>query len=231
MIRRAPREEGFTVLQNDTLEDTALSWDALGLLSFLLSKPDDWTVSVEHLISCRDAGRHKVRRMLSELEDVGYLVRQRVQGEDGKFEWLSVVYDTKQQGDESIPQKSVDGSSVDGSATDGKPPDITKTDHNKDGKNKQGASDSAPAREEDPAVAVYHEVMPRRASNFQQDKIAQTVDDVDRWRDVVEEWRLADYNPGNLRGMLDVYENGWDDDRDEDEEYNDLRDFEPRWHG
>jgi len=137
MIRRAPREEGFTVLQNETLEDADLSWESLGLLTFLLSKPDDWTVSVKHLINARDAGRHKIRRILSELEEAGYMVRTRKQDEDGKFQWESLIYDTKQGDSESIPEKSVDGSSTDGSSTDGEPPDITKTDSNKDGENKQ----------------------------------------------------------------------------------------------
>jgi len=161
MIRRAPREQAFTVLQNETLEDERLSWEAIGMLSFLLSKPDDWTVSKQHLISCRDAGDHKVKRILGELQEAGYLHRERTQDEEGKFRWHSVIYDTPQGDDESTPRKSIDGSSSDGSSIDGKPPDITKTESNKDGNNKEG--EKAHVREDDPpGVRVWVDVTGER---------------------------------------------------------------------
>jgi hypothetical protein len=167
MIRRAPREQGFTVLQNETLEDDRLSWEAVGLLSFLLSKPDDWTVSKQHLISCRDAGDHKIKRILGELQEAGYLKRKRTQDEEGKFVWESVIFETPRGDGESIPRKSIDGSSTDGSSIDGKPPDITKKDSNKEGSNKQGG-DTAPARE-DSEITSEEEL---------------TMDLVDAWRSV-----------------------------------------------
>jgi len=186
MIRRAPREEGFTVLQNDTLEDDRLSWEAIGLLSFLLSKPDDWTVSKQHLISCRDAGDHKIKRILGELQDAGYLARQRTQDEEGKFVWESVVYDTPQREGESIPRKSIDGSSTDGSSIDGKPPDITKKDSNKEGNNKHGGD--APAHE-DP-VDCLEAMWAVRPTAYQKDRIRQVVDDVAAWQDVLDELKM-----------------------------------------
>jgi len=187
MIRRAPREQGFTVLQNDTLEDDRLSWEALGLLSFLLSKPDDWTVSKQHLISCRDAGDHKIKRILRELQEAGYLSRQRKQDEEGKFVWESVVYDTPRRDGESIPRKSIDGSSIDGSSIDGKPPDITKTDSNKHGENKNG-EESAPAHE-DP-VDVLVDLWDVRPTAYQKDRIRQVVDDVGQWEDVLDDLKM-----------------------------------------
>jgi hypothetical protein len=196
MIRRAPREQGFTVLQNDTLEDDRLSWEALGLLSFLLSKPDDWTVSKQHLISCRDAGDHKIKRILGELQDAGYLTRQRTQDDEGKFVWQSVVYDTPQRDNEPIPRKSIDGSSTDGSSIDGEPPDITKTDSNKEGSNKHGGG--APARGDEAAsfselVATWRDIQAtphlrqRHERTFQQWDKEGVIDDLDTFRDVLEE--------------------------------------------
>ena len=177
-----------------------------------------------------DCSRKTVKRRLNQLCELGWIAYQPREREDGsktshRFHLLQCPYESQ-----STPPDSATGG-VPSELREGPDSDTGGTEVEGNEVEPSGEGKCAPAREEHPAVAVYHEVMPRRASNFQQDKIAQTVDDVDRWRDVVEEWRLADYNPGNLRGMLDVYESGWDDDRDEDEEYNDLRDFEPRWHG
>lgn len=205
MIRRAPRNDEFTVLENDTIEDDNLSWEATGLLTFLLSKPDDWTVRVQHLINCRNAGRHKIKRVLSELEEAGYLIRHRTQDDEGKFQWESVIFETPREEGQSIPRKSVDGSSVDGSSVDGQPGDITKTEVNKEGINKNG--ESTPARGEDnKAVEMYHETFPRRANNIQQDLIEQTVDDLDVWGQVLEYWRGNGYRGKSVRKMLDKYE-------------------------
>ena len=95
MIRRSPRpESGFTILRNETVRDGRLSYKARGLLLYLLSLPDDWTVSSEHLarMSERD-GRDAVRTGLDELERAGYLKRWRHQDDRGRWVNESVIYD------------------------------------------------------------------------------------------------------------------------------------------
>lgn len=95
IIRKVPgREAGYTVLSNDLLNDR-LSWDARGLLVFLVSKPDDWQVCVSALVnetaqSARPAGRDKVYAILKELRDMGYIIKQDRRGPGGKF--LGVEY-------------------------------------------------------------------------------------------------------------------------------------------
>lgn len=95
MIRRSPRPDtGFTIMHNETIRDATLSYKARGLLLYLLSLPDDWTVSSEHLarMSERD-GRDAVRTGLDELERAGYLKRWRHQDAAGRWVNESVVYD------------------------------------------------------------------------------------------------------------------------------------------
>ena len=60
------------VAQNHTL-----SYEALGLLTYLLSKPDDWTVVPEDLMrtGCK---RDKVYKLLNELKDAGHITHVRV---------------------------------------------------------------------------------------------------------------------------------------------------------
>ena len=120
---RVKKEGNYFAVSNVPFNDKKLSWEARGMMGYLLSKPDDWTVRVGNLINAGDAGLHKVRRILKELETSGYLQRIRLRSDDGKYYWESTVRETP-----TIVQFSTDGSSTDGSSTDGKPADLTSTD-------------------------------------------------------------------------------------------------------
>jgi hypothetical protein len=104
MIRRSRRPDtGFTIMANDTIRDSTLSYKARGLLLYLLSLPDDWTVSSEHLarVSDRD-GRDAVRTGLAELEAAGYLKRWRHQDAAGRWVNESIIYDRPQHGENPV---------------------------------------------------------------------------------------------------------------------------------
>lgn len=88
---RVERRQRFTIVDNSALEDERLSFKAVGLLAFLLSKPDGWTISYRQLASVRSDGEHSVRAGLSELEAAGYLTRRRIRLEDGTVRWESVI--------------------------------------------------------------------------------------------------------------------------------------------
>jgi hypothetical protein len=92
-IERIPKERNFTVLDNHLLTEKQLSWEARGLLCYLLSKPDDWQVRLYDLVRRGPAGEHKIRRILRELEDAGHLRRRRFRRSDGRFEWITMVYE------------------------------------------------------------------------------------------------------------------------------------------
>src|SRR6187200_3176088 len=76
---------GYTILTRATLDDTRLSWKARGLLSYLLSKPDHWQVSIRHLTaqSKRD-GRSAVQSALQELQRYGYAKLRTIRGPGGR---------------------------------------------------------------------------------------------------------------------------------------------------
>lgn len=90
-IKRAPRlAENFYILDKKISEDCSISWAARGLLIFLLGKPDNWEVSVQHLINqTADAriksGRDAVRALLRELMDAGYIQKTAAHDVDGRF--------------------------------------------------------------------------------------------------------------------------------------------------
>lgn len=97
MIIRTVKQRGdFAVLPKAMLNSDSLSWEARGLLGYLLEKPDGWQISLTNLVRNGPAKADKVRRILSELEDAGYLVRRRTNGDGGAFKWDSEIYETPQ---------------------------------------------------------------------------------------------------------------------------------------
>ena len=90
------RRRSFTVLPNQLLRDKSLSLTAKGLFAMMASYPDDWEYSVRGLAADIGCGRDKVRSALQNLEDSGYLLREQVHTESGKFAGnLYVLYDEK----------------------------------------------------------------------------------------------------------------------------------------
>ena len=83
-IRTGPRK-GFVVLYRSAAQDTRLSLEARGLLVMMASLPDNWSYSETGLASKAGCGRQKVNRILRELIDAGYLLREQRHGENGKF--------------------------------------------------------------------------------------------------------------------------------------------------
>jgi len=92
-IYRVRKTAKFAMIANEVFEDPNLSWEAKGLLGYLLTKPDDWIVRLHDLVSNGPAGTHKVGRILRELERSGRMKRERRARPDGTFEWEISVYE------------------------------------------------------------------------------------------------------------------------------------------
>jgi hypothetical protein len=103
MIVKVVKRSHFTMISNLPLNDSRLSWEARGLLAWLISKPNTWIVNREAIARHGKTGRDKVRRMLAELTTNGYLTRTRHRSDDGQFRWNSIVYE------EPIDQDNVGG--------------------------------------------------------------------------------------------------------------------------
>lgn len=82
---RVNKNVNYTVMSNHHLQDKKLSLKAKGLLSYMLSLPDDWDYSLKGLtISCKD-GLDSVRTAVLELEEHGYVRRQKVRNARGQI--------------------------------------------------------------------------------------------------------------------------------------------------
>ena len=94
-IFRKSRKNGYTVIPNSLITDTRLSWEARGLLIYLLSRPKNWTVRKTDLERQSQANDFVVSRILKELEESRYIYREREHDEEtGKFEWINYVVDS-----------------------------------------------------------------------------------------------------------------------------------------
>jgi hypothetical protein len=77
-IRRGPQvADNFTMLPNSQIRDDTLTWEARGLLAWLHSHREGFEVTEAAMIEAGSFGRDGVRRMVRELEDAGYLTRER----------------------------------------------------------------------------------------------------------------------------------------------------------
>ena len=82
---RVNKNVNYTVMSNYHLQDKKLSLKAKGLLSYMLSLPDDWDYSLKGLATgCKD-GIDSVRSAVHELEDGGYLCRSKARNARGRI--------------------------------------------------------------------------------------------------------------------------------------------------
>ena len=84
-VFRIEKTRDYTVMSNYHLRDRSLSLKAKGLLSLMLSLPEDWDYTMKGLARiCKD-GIDSISGGIRELEAHGYLVRERVRNENGQL--------------------------------------------------------------------------------------------------------------------------------------------------
>lgn len=72
-------------MSNHHLHNRNLSFKAKGLLSFMLSLPEDWNYTERGLCQFAKDGRDSIRAALSELEAEGYFERRQSRKEDANI--------------------------------------------------------------------------------------------------------------------------------------------------
>lgn len=103
VIKRVVKEVKYAQIDNDLINNKELSFKALGIMAYILSKPDDWQIYISDL--CRDKdGEKSVRSGLNELKDKKYIQRYRVYDMDtGKVHhWETLVSETPFNDEELI---------------------------------------------------------------------------------------------------------------------------------
>ncbi|SCP95408.1 helix-turn-helix domain-containing protein [Anaerobium acetethylicum] len=84
-VIRVKKIKNFTVMANQHLRNRNLSLKAKGLLSLMLSLPDDWDYSIRGLAAICKEGVDGIRTTLGELEKQGYLIREQKRNGNGQL--------------------------------------------------------------------------------------------------------------------------------------------------
>lgn len=94
-VFRVERNTGYTVMSNHHLRNKELSLKAKGLLSQMLSLPEDWDYTLSGLSYINRESIDAIRTAVWELEKAGYITRR--QGRDEKGKMTAIEYTIYEQ--------------------------------------------------------------------------------------------------------------------------------------
>lgn len=101
-----------------------MSLKAKGLLSLMLSLPDDWDYNVSGLVRLSKDGKDSVMSALQELEKFGYLTRQQLFNEKGQFNGIEYnIFEMPQQ-ENPIAEKPISAKPISANQNAEKPPQL-----------------------------------------------------------------------------------------------------------
>ena len=144
-VFRVERTSDYTVMSNYHLRDKRLSLKAKGLLSQMLSLPEDWDYTLAGLCYINRESKDAIRTAIHELEQAGYIHRRQTTDSGGKFAGNVYTIYERPQGPPSGEPSSEKPSS--GNPTTGKPMPEKPTQQNIEKQNTdQSNTDSIPFR-------------------------------------------------------------------------------------
>lgn len=134
-ICRTSKDSGnFVMVDKHFINDSQISWKAKGLLVYFLSKPDDWKFYETDLLKHAVDGKDGLKSGIKELENAGYIKRNRERDKKGYFSGYSYqIFERPNQSGLSDVGKTVNGKTVNGQ---------TATTNNNSTKNKRTNNDN-----------------------------------------------------------------------------------------
>ena len=105
-IYRVERTRDYTVMSNYHLEDRELSLKAKGLLSMILSLPDEWNYTLRGLAAISKEGVDAIGSTVRELEKAGYIIRRQIRGANGRIS--DTEYTIYEQPHKNLPDNPSD---------------------------------------------------------------------------------------------------------------------------
>lgn len=90
-VFKIEKQKNYTVMSNYHLQDKNLSYKAKGLLSFMLSLPEDWDYSLKGLVSVSKENIKAIRTILNELKETGYLEIIQTRGGNGYYKYEYII--------------------------------------------------------------------------------------------------------------------------------------------
>lgn len=103
------KNRNYTTIGKYHLKEKDMSLKAIGLLSIMLSLPDDWDYSVNGLSSIRKESRNTINEILKELEKFGYLQRTRLRDSKGKITDVEyLIYESPYPKNQDMENQDID---------------------------------------------------------------------------------------------------------------------------
>ena len=99
MIFRVNKTSDYVVMSNRHFREKQMSLKAKGLLSEMLSLPDDWDYSIAGLAAINKESVTSIKTALAELQDFGYLIIEKIypdKSSSGRIEYVYNVYEYPQ---------------------------------------------------------------------------------------------------------------------------------------
>lgn len=90
-VFRVEKNNNYTVMANYHLRDKKLSFKAKGLLSYMLSLPEDWDYSLNGLASVSKEGIKAIKNIIGELKEQGYLKINKIRKENGQYQYEYLI--------------------------------------------------------------------------------------------------------------------------------------------
>lgn len=90
-VFKIEKQKNYTVMSNYHLQDKTISFKAKGLLSFMLSLPEDWDYSMKGLVAVSKENLKAIRTILNELKEHGYLEINQTRGEKGYYKYEYII--------------------------------------------------------------------------------------------------------------------------------------------
>lgn len=110
-VIRVEKTKNYTVMSNYHLKEKKMSLKAKGLLSLMLSLPDDWNYSIAGLVSICKENETAIKSTLKELQEFGYVIVEKImpdKTESGRIEYVYNIFEKpkqegEKQGVENLP--------------------------------------------------------------------------------------------------------------------------------
>lgn len=107
-VFRIEKNANYTVMSNYHLKDRRMSLKAKGLLSLMLSLPDDWDYSQRGLIAICKENETAIKNTLRELQELGYLSVLKERTDRGTFEYVYNIFEKPQGKKPEVENLGVD---------------------------------------------------------------------------------------------------------------------------
>ena len=85
MIFKLHKQDNFTMINNELINDPTISAKSKSVLIYLLSKPLEWNANIKDISNHFTDGVDAIKSSLVELDKAYYLTRTRIRTDEGRF--------------------------------------------------------------------------------------------------------------------------------------------------